>query len=237
MLFIEPTSIFSVNYTRVHDLHGARRRARDLRGADHRRDRLLRDPEPVRRTTAPGTSSGSAATAIAFALLLPRGLWGTLEARTGLRFMPLGYRVGAAGAACASRTADERRDARRAPRPRRARMTARCTSIRTQVAIVGAGPAGLTARAAARRRRHRVGRAREPQPRLRREADPRRRARAGHGRAARRRRRRRAHAPRGDRPPRHPPAVRRRAPSRPAQRAGRRAQHRRSTARPRSSRT
>jgi branched-chain amino acid transport system permease protein len=32
-------------------------------------------------------------TAIAFALFLPRGLWGELEARTGLRFMPLGYRL------------------------------------------------------------------------------------------------------------------------------------------------
>jgi len=37
---------------------------------------------------------------MAFALFLPRGVWGTLEERTGLRFMPLGYRVsGAAGAA------------------------------------------------------------------------------------------------------------------------------------------
>ncbi len=31
--------------------------------------------------------------AMAFALFLPRGVWGTLEERTGLRFMPLGYRV------------------------------------------------------------------------------------------------------------------------------------------------
>jgi branched-chain amino acid transport system permease protein len=38
------------------------------------------------------------ATAIAFALFLPRGLWGELEARSGLRFMPLGYRLRAARA-------------------------------------------------------------------------------------------------------------------------------------------
>jgi branched-chain amino acid transport system permease protein len=31
--------------------------------------------------------------AMAFALFLPRGIWGTLEERTGLRFMPVGYRV------------------------------------------------------------------------------------------------------------------------------------------------
>jgi branched-chain amino acid transport system permease protein len=36
--------------------------------------------------------------AMAFALFLPRGIWGTLEERTGLRFMPLGYRVGRASA-------------------------------------------------------------------------------------------------------------------------------------------
>ncbi|HXN11448.1 MAG TPA: branched-chain amino acid ABC transporter permease [Steroidobacteraceae bacterium] len=34
--------------------------------------------------------------AMAFALFLPRGVWGTLEERTGLRFMPVGYRVSGA---------------------------------------------------------------------------------------------------------------------------------------------
>ena len=48
-LFIEPTSIFSVNYTRLHDLHGAGRRPRHLRGPDHRSDRPLRHPEAVRQ--------------------------------------------------------------------------------------------------------------------------------------------------------------------------------------------
>ena len=70
--------------------------------------------------------------------------------------------------------------------------------VRTQVGIVGAGPAGLDARAAARPRGDRVGRPRGPLPRLRRAADPGGRARAGDGRpAARRGRRRPARAARG----------------------------------------
>jgi branched-chain amino acid transport system permease protein len=36
---------------------------------------------------------GLGVTAILFALLLPRGLWGTLQERLGVRLMPLGYRV------------------------------------------------------------------------------------------------------------------------------------------------
>jgi branched-chain amino acid transport system permease protein len=36
---------------------------------------------------------GLGATAALFALLLPRGLWGTIEARLGLRLLPVGYRV------------------------------------------------------------------------------------------------------------------------------------------------
>src|SRR5262249_48904134 len=36
---------------------------------------------------------GLGAAAIAFALLLPRGIWGTLEDRFGLRVMPVGYRL------------------------------------------------------------------------------------------------------------------------------------------------
>jgi branched-chain amino acid transport system permease protein len=39
--------------------------------------------------------------AMAFALFLPRGVWGTLEERTGLRFMPVGYRLRRATAASA----------------------------------------------------------------------------------------------------------------------------------------
>jgi branched-chain amino acid transport system permease protein len=36
---------------------------------------------------------GLGATAAAFALLLPRGLWGAIEERLGLRLLPVGYRV------------------------------------------------------------------------------------------------------------------------------------------------
>jgi branched-chain amino acid transport system permease protein len=36
---------------------------------------------------------GLGATALIFSLLLPRGLWGTLEERFGLRLLPVGYRV------------------------------------------------------------------------------------------------------------------------------------------------
>ena len=28
-----------------------------------------------------------------FALLLPRGIWGTIERRTGLKLLPVGYRL------------------------------------------------------------------------------------------------------------------------------------------------
>ena len=36
---------------------------------------------------------GLGATAALFALLLPRGLWGTIEERLGLRLLPVGYQV------------------------------------------------------------------------------------------------------------------------------------------------
>jgi branched-chain amino acid transport system permease protein len=36
---------------------------------------------------------GLGATATLFALVLPRGLWGVIEGRLGLRLMPVGYRV------------------------------------------------------------------------------------------------------------------------------------------------
>jgi branched-chain amino acid transport system permease protein len=34
---------------------------------------------------------GLGATALAFALLLPRGIWGSLEERFGIRLLPVGY--------------------------------------------------------------------------------------------------------------------------------------------------
>jgi len=39
---------------------------------------------------------GLGAAAVAFALLLPRGIWGTAEERFGIRLMPVGYRLTAA---------------------------------------------------------------------------------------------------------------------------------------------
>jgi branched-chain amino acid transport system permease protein len=36
---------------------------------------------------------GLGATAILFALFLPRGIWGTIEDRFGLRLLPVGYRL------------------------------------------------------------------------------------------------------------------------------------------------
>ena len=72
-------------------------------------------------------------------------------------------------------------------------VRARARSLmRTQVAIVGAGPAGLTLGPAAPPRGDRLRRPREPQPRIRRGAHPRRRARAGRRRSAHRGRRGRA---------------------------------------------
>ena len=87
-------------------------------------------------------------------------------------------------------------------------MTA-ATRQRTQVAIVGAGPAGLAARRAARAGRRRGGGARAPAARVRRAAPARGHPRAGHGRPARRGRRRRADAPRGLLARRHRAALRR----------------------------
>ena len=36
---------------------------------------------------------GLGLTALAFSLVLPRGLWGWLESRFGLRLLPIGYEV------------------------------------------------------------------------------------------------------------------------------------------------
>ena len=47
---------------------------------------------------------GLGATALVFALFLPRGLWGWVEARFGLRLLPVGYRVVAGGDVSAAQT-------------------------------------------------------------------------------------------------------------------------------------
>lgn len=48
-LFVQPQSIFGVQFTGLHDLHGAGRRPRNVRGPDHRRRRVLPDSVRVRR--------------------------------------------------------------------------------------------------------------------------------------------------------------------------------------------
>ena len=47
----------------------------------------------VIRGDTPHFDYGLGATALVFALFLPRGLWGWAEARFGLRLLPVGYRV------------------------------------------------------------------------------------------------------------------------------------------------
>jgi branched-chain amino acid transport system permease protein len=96
-LFIEPTSIFSVNYTAFMIfmvlVGGLGTFEGPIIGAVvfyFMQNKLGNDG--VWYLVVLGGA------AMAFALFLPRGIWGTLEERTGLRFMPLGYRVGRAAA-------------------------------------------------------------------------------------------------------------------------------------------
>ncbi len=48
-LFIEPDLDLRRQLDCLHGLYGARRRARNVRGTDHRGDRPVRDPEPLQR--------------------------------------------------------------------------------------------------------------------------------------------------------------------------------------------
>jgi len=93
ILFIEPTSIFSVNYSAYMIfmvlVGGLGTFEGPIIGAI-----IFYVMQKEFGNDGTWYLVGLGATAIAFALLLPRGLWGTLESRTGLRFMPLGYRVG-----------------------------------------------------------------------------------------------------------------------------------------------
>jgi branched-chain amino acid transport system permease protein len=96
-LFIEPTAIFSVNYTAFMIfmvlVGGLGTFEGPIIGAVvfyFMQNKLGNDG--VWYLVVLGGA------AMAFALFLPRGIWGTLEERTGLRFMPLGYRVGRARA-------------------------------------------------------------------------------------------------------------------------------------------
>ncbi len=130
--------------------------------------------------------------------LITRYAWGEIWSRDGSRSADaqLHHAHGARGArprggardACSRRApyrADSGRDQRGPPaqrgllrgaggerrvrgRPARARRARALSLMRTQVAIVGAGPAGLTLAQLLHREGDRVGRARGPEPRLRR---------------------------------------------------------------------
>jgi branched-chain amino acid transport system permease protein len=93
ILFIEPTSIFSVNYSAFMIfmvlVGGLGTFEGPIIGAI-----VFYVIQKQFGNDGTWYLVGLGATAIA--LLLPRGVWGTLEERTGLRFMPVGYRVGPA---------------------------------------------------------------------------------------------------------------------------------------------
>ncbi|HEY1778637.1 MAG TPA: branched-chain amino acid ABC transporter permease [Solirubrobacteraceae bacterium] len=93
-LFIEPTSIFSVNYTALMIfmvlVGGIGTFEGPIIGAV-----VLYFVQHQFGNDGVWYFVGLGGAAMLFALLLPRGVWGTLEQRTGLRFMPLGYRLGA----------------------------------------------------------------------------------------------------------------------------------------------
>jgi len=99
-LFIEPTSVFSVNYTAfmifIVLVGGLGTFEGPIIGAI-----VLYEMQNLLGNDGVWYLVALGGAAMAFALFLPRGIWGTLEERTGLRFMPLGYRVGRAKSAAA----------------------------------------------------------------------------------------------------------------------------------------
>jgi branched-chain amino acid transport system permease protein len=92
ILFIEPTSIFSVNYSAFMIfmvlVGGIGTFEGPIIGAI-----ILYFIRQQFGNDGTWYLMGLGASAIAFALLIPRGIWGTLEERSGLRFTPVGYRV------------------------------------------------------------------------------------------------------------------------------------------------
>jgi len=92
ILFIQPTSIFSVNYSAFMIfmvlVGGLGTFEGPIIGAI-----ILYFIQQQFGNDGTWYLIGLGATAIIFALLFPRGIWGMLEERTGLRFMPVGYRV------------------------------------------------------------------------------------------------------------------------------------------------
>jgi branched-chain amino acid transport system permease protein len=92
ILFIEPPSIFSVNYSAfmifMVMVGGLGTFEGPVVGAI-----ILYFIQQQFGNDGTWYLIGLGAAAIVFALLFPRGIWGMLEEKTGLRFMPVGYRV------------------------------------------------------------------------------------------------------------------------------------------------
>jgi branched-chain amino acid transport system permease protein len=91
-LFIEPGSVFSVQWSAYMIfmvlVGGLGTFEGPILGA-----LLLFGVQTTFTQGGPWYLVGLGATAALFALFLPRGLWGTVEERLGLRLMPVGYRV------------------------------------------------------------------------------------------------------------------------------------------------
>jgi branched-chain amino acid transport system permease protein len=91
-LFIEPSSIFSVQWTAYMIfmvlVGGLGTFEGPILGAI-----LLFAIQTIFTQGGPWYLVGLGATAALFALAVPRGIWGTIEERLGLRLMPVGYRV------------------------------------------------------------------------------------------------------------------------------------------------
>jgi branched-chain amino acid transport system permease protein len=91
-LFIEPGSVFSVQWSAYMIfmvlVGGLGTFEGPILGAV-----LLFAVQTIFTQGGPWYLVGLGATAALFALLLPRGLWGAIEERLGLRLMPVGYRV------------------------------------------------------------------------------------------------------------------------------------------------
>jgi ABC-type branched-subunit amino acid transport system permease subunit len=96
-LFIEPGSVFSVQWTAYMIfmvlVGGLGTFEGPILGAI-----LLFAIQTIFTQGGPWYLVGLGATAALFALALPRGLWGTVEERLGIRLMPVGYRVVGASA-------------------------------------------------------------------------------------------------------------------------------------------
>jgi branched-chain amino acid transport system permease protein len=92
ILFIQPTSIFSVNYSAFMIfmvlVGGIGTFEGPIIGA-----LILYFIQQQFGNDGTWYLIGLGATAIAFAVLFPRGLWGMLEDRTGWQLLPVGYRV------------------------------------------------------------------------------------------------------------------------------------------------